>query len=49
MEKELGLPVSMLCDRQTTKIPEAQIFFYDFFLKDIPDLETQSNGTRRGF
>lgn len=25
----------MLCDRQTTKIPEAQIFFYDFFLNDL--------------
>lgn len=35
MEKEMGLPVSILCDRQTTKIPEAQIFFYNFFLNDI--------------
>ena len=50
-EKELGLPVSILCDRQTTKIPEAQIFFYDFFLKDIistfiikfPKLELMKN------
>jgi hypothetical protein len=31
----MGLPISMLCDRQTTKIPDAQIFFYNFFLEDL--------------
>lgn len=31
----MGLPISVLCDRQTTKIPEAQIFFYNFFLEDL--------------
>ena len=31
----MGLPISMLCDRQTTKIPDAQIFFFNFFLEDL--------------
>ena len=35
MEKEMNLPVSILCDRQTTKIPDSQIFFYNFFLDEI--------------
>lgn len=33
-EKELGLPVTMLCDRETTNIPSSQIFFINFFIKD---------------
>ena len=31
----MSLPVSMLCDRVTTKIPEAQIFFIGFFVEDL--------------
>ena len=31
-EKELGLPVSMMCDRNTTQIQGSQIFFINFFL-----------------
>jgi len=31
----MELPISMLCDRQTTKIPDAQIFFYNFFLEEL--------------
>lgn len=34
-EKELGLPVSMLCDRDTTNIPNSQIFFINFFVKEL--------------
>lgn len=34
-ERELGLPVSMLCDRDTTNIPNSQIFFINFFVKDL--------------
>jgi len=33
-EKELGLPISMMCDRNTTKIPDSQIFFMNFFVKE---------------
>jgi len=33
-EKELGLPVSINCDRITTKIPDSQIFFMNFFVKE---------------
>lgn len=34
-EKELGLPISMLCDRDTTNIPNSQIFFINFFVKEL--------------
>ncbi|XP_055331385.1 dual specificity calcium/calmodulin-dependent 3',5'-cyclic nucleotide phosphodiesterase 1A-like isoform X8 [Paramacrobiotus metropolitanus] len=32
-EKELGLPFSPLCDRQTTVIPQSQIGFIDFIVE----------------
>jgi len=31
----MNLPVSMLCDRVTTKIPDSQLFFMGFFVEDI--------------
>jgi hypothetical protein len=34
-EKEMGLPVSMLCDREKTAVPESQVFFINFFTKDL--------------
>jgi hypothetical protein len=34
-EKELGLPISMLCDREKTAIPESQVFFLNFFTIDL--------------
>jgi hypothetical protein len=51
----LGLPISLLCDRQTTKIPEAQIFFIDFFLDEIistfmkrfPNFENMKNNAKK--
>lgn len=40
-EKTLGLPVSFLCDRKTTKIPNAQIGFMDGIV--LPMLSTVVN------
>lgn len=37
-EKECNLPISMLCDRTTTNIPDSQVFFINFFLKDHLEL-----------
>ena len=34
-EKEMNLPVWMLCVRVTTMIPDAQLFFMDFFVEDL--------------
>lgn len=34
-EKEMGLPISMLCDREKTAIPESQVFFLNFFTLDL--------------
>ena len=34
-EKEMGLPVSMLCDREKTTIPDTQVFFIGFFTMDL--------------
>lgn len=34
-EKEMNLPVSMLCDRNTTKIPESQVFFIASFVEEL--------------
>lgn len=34
-EKELGLPVSMLCDRDKTVIPDTQVFFINAYLVDF--------------
>jgi hypothetical protein len=34
-EKELGLPVSMLCDREKVAIPDTQVFFINVFAMDI--------------
>jgi len=34
-EKEMGLPISMLCDREKTVIPDSQVFFINFFTKDL--------------
>ena len=34
-EKELNLPISMLCDREKTSIPDAQVFFLSFFTMDL--------------
>jgi hypothetical protein len=34
-EKEMGLPISMLCDREKTVIPDSQVFFIGFFTKDL--------------
>lgn len=31
----MNIPVSMLCDRVTTKIPDAQLFFMGFFVEDL--------------
>ncbi len=31
----MSLPISMLCDRVTTKIPDAQLFFMGFFVEDL--------------
>jgi len=31
----MNLPVSIMCDRVTTKIPDAQIFFMGFFVEDF--------------
>lgn len=31
-EKELGLPVTMLCDRRTTNVAKSQIGFIDFMV-----------------
>ena len=31
----MSLPISMLCDRTTTKIPDAQIFFIGFFVENL--------------
>ena len=41
LKKSLGLPPSMLCDRETTNIAKAQIGFIDFFIK--PPLVALSN------
>jgi hypothetical protein len=34
-EKEMGLPISMLCDREKTTIPDTQVFFIGFFTMDL--------------
>ncbi len=34
-EKELGLPISMLCDREKTVIPDSQVFFIGFIIMDL--------------
>jgi hypothetical protein len=34
-EKEIGLPISFLCDRDKTTIPESQVFFLNFFTLDL--------------
>ena len=34
-EKQLGLPTSMLCDRETTNIAKAQVGFIDFLIKPV--------------
>lgn len=35
LEKELGLEVSMLCDRETVTIPKSQIGFGNFVIRDL--------------
>ncbi|KAM3143121.1 hypothetical protein pb186bvf_004707 [Paramecium bursaria] len=35
-EKELGLPISMLCDRKTTNTAKSQIGFIDFMSINVP-------------
>lgn len=50
-EKDLGLPISMLCDRATTNIPSSQVHFIKFFVFDllillkgiIPEFESLHN------
>lgn len=34
-EREMGFPISMLCDREKTVIPDSQIFFINFFVVDL--------------
>jgi hypothetical protein len=34
-EKELGLPITILCDREKTIIPDSQIFFINFITLDL--------------
>ena len=34
-EKRLGLPISMLCNRETDNIPKGQIGFYEFVVKPM--------------
>jgi len=34
-EKSLGIPISMLCDREKTFIPESQVFFISFITYDF--------------
>ena len=41
VEKSKGLPVSMLCDRETTFIPKTQIGFINFIV--IPQFEIMKN------
>ena len=38
-EKEMGLDVSPLCDRTTTKVPQSQIGKSFFFCPQLSDLE----------
>jgi hypothetical protein len=38
MEKELGLPYSPLCDRNTTLVAESQIGFIDFIVSPSMDV-----------
>lgn len=35
VEKEAGLPVSFLCDRETTQIPQSQPGFVNFILAPL--------------
>ena len=35
MEKEQGIPVSFLCDRETTQIPQSQPGFVSFILNPL--------------
>ena len=41
MEKEQGLPVSFLCDRETTQIPSSQPSFVNFILLPLFSIVSQ--------
>ena len=43
-EKEMGLDVSPLCDRNTTKVPQSQIGKFIFFCPHLCDLDVTPYG-----
>lgn len=57
MEKSLGLQVSMLCDRMTTKIKKSQVGFinfivipqFDLVMNFIPEIQPYYDGLKENF